>query len=214
MVTPSITGIPTIVYIDGFNLYYGAVKGTPHKWLDLARLFRLLRPNDDIRCIRYFTAMVEGSTRTNQETYLKALATTPLVQPVFGKFKCKRVRCMHPQCRYPGDRLFETREEKHTDVNIAVYMLDDAYQGACDQIVLVSGDSDLVPAVKMVRVRFPAKRIFLYIPAQHPSRRFASELSSVSHRHNVLPLNLLQHAQFADPLPDGHGGMLYKPASW
>ena len=50
----------TAVYIDGFNLYYGALKGTSHKWLDLDRYFRLLRPNDDLQCIRYFTAMVTG----------------------------------------------------------------------------------------------------------------------------------------------------------
>lgn len=213
--TPAITKPRTIVYIDGFNLYYGALKGTPHKWLDLSRFFQLLRPNDDLQCIRYFSAMVDGPTRPNQEIYLKALATTPLVQPVLGNFKRKRVKCTHSGCGYTGNRFFETREEKHTDVNIAVYMLDDAYQGMCDQIVLVSGDSDLVPAVRMTRNRFPMKRVFVYVPA-HPTttRRFATELCSVSHGHNLLPLNLLRHSQFPNPLCDGHGGMLFRPLSW
>ncbi len=203
----------TIVYIDGFNFYYGALKGTCYKWLDLARFFRLLRPHDNIQCIHYFKAMVDGPTRPNQETYLKALETTPLVEPVFGNFKRKRIRCTHSQCTYQGNRFFETREEKHTDVNIAVYMLDDAYQEACDQIVLVSGDSDLVPAVKIVRSRFPAMRIFAYVAAEHPTRGFAAELRSVSHKHNTIPLNLLKHAQFPDPVQDGRGGLLHKPAS-
>ena len=35
----------TVVYVDGFNLYYGAVKGTPYKWLDLEKYFQLLRPH-------------------------------------------------------------------------------------------------------------------------------------------------------------------------
>ena len=48
-------------------------------------------------------------------------------------------------------------EEKRTDVNIAVFMLDDAYRDMCDQFVIFSSDSDLVPAVNMVRLRFPKK---------------------------------------------------------
>jgi hypothetical protein len=46
----------TIIYIDGFNLYYGAVKGTPHKWLNLQRYFEMIRQNDDVVAIKYFTA--------------------------------------------------------------------------------------------------------------------------------------------------------------
>jgi uncharacterized LabA/DUF88 family protein len=118
--------------------------------------------------------MVDGSHRPNQEAYLKALQTTPLVVIVLGHFKRKRVKCTHPLCTYPGGRFFETREEKHTDVNIAVHMLDDAYQGACDRMILVSGDSDLVPAVKIIKKRYPAIRIFVYVPAQHSARGFAS----------------------------------------
>ena len=50
----------SIVYVDGFNLYYGAVRGTPHKWLNLSKFFRMLRPADDIRLIRYFSSLVTG----------------------------------------------------------------------------------------------------------------------------------------------------------
>ena len=46
----------TYVYIDGFNLYYGAVKDTPGKWLDLVALCREILPGKDIRKIKYFTA--------------------------------------------------------------------------------------------------------------------------------------------------------------
>jgi uncharacterized LabA/DUF88 family protein len=59
---------------------------------------------------------------------------------------------------HTGNRRFETVEEKRTDVNIAVSMLDDAYQDACDQFVLISGDSDLVPGVSTIRTRFPNKK--------------------------------------------------------
>ena len=70
----------TIVYIDGFNFYYGAVKGTPYKWLDLEKLCRLLLPRDDIVKIRYFTAMIRERSHdpeqvVRQQAYLRALAT-------------------------------------------------------------------------------------------------------------------------------------------
>jgi 6-hydroxy-3-succinoylpyridine 3-monooxygenase len=204
----------TIIYIDGFNLYYGAVKGTPYKWLDLAEFFRLLRPHDSIQKIRYFTALITGPTKPNQETYWQALATTPIVDVILGKFKNKRVVCGLPACSHPGKRVFEVPEEKRTDVNIAVYMLDDAYQDACDNLVLVSGDSDLVPAVRMIRTRFPAKRITVYVPAQNPVRSHAVELRSSAHKHRDLPLNLLPKAQFDAAIPDGMGGHILKPAAW
>lgn len=204
----------TAVYIDGFNLYYGALKGTQYKWLDLDRYFRLLRPNDDLQCIRYFTAMVNGPTKPNQETYLKALATTPMVTAILGKFKNKRIKCTLPGCSYSGSRFFKTPEEKRTDVNIAVYMLDDAYQDVCDHLLLISGDSDLVPAVRTISMRFPAKPITVYVPARDPTRGSAVELRTAAHRNRDLPLNLLPHAQFPSTIPDGMGGILSKPASW
>ena len=189
-------------------------KGTQYKWLDLDRYFRLLRPNDDLQCIRYFTAMVNGPKRSNQDTCLRALTTTPLVTIILGKYKNKRIKCTLCGCAYPGNRFFQTPEEKRTDVNIAVYMLDDAYQDVCDHLLLVSGDSDLVPAVRTVSSRFPAKQITVYVPAQHPTRGSAVELRTAARRSRDLPLNLLPHAQFPSAVPDGAGGFIVKPASW
>jgi hypothetical protein len=74
----------TIVYIDGFNLYYGAVRGTPYKWLDLEKYFRMIRQHDDIVAIKYFTAWVMGPTLPNQQAFLAALATRPLIQPILA----------------------------------------------------------------------------------------------------------------------------------
>lgn len=157
---------------------------------------------------------MNGTKRINQEVYLKALATTPTVETVLGHFKSKRVMCVHSHCTYPGKRIFTVPEEKHTDVNIAVYMLDDAYQELCDQIILVSGDSDLVPAVKMIRDRFPLIRIVVYVPALDPKRSTASELGSVAHKHSTIPNGMLRLAQFPNPVHDGVGGVLNKPPLW
>ena len=69
----SITQIRTYIYVDGFNLYYGAVKNTPYKWLNLKALFRyLLKPQHDIRAIKYFTALVSGKIDPDQLLRQKA----------------------------------------------------------------------------------------------------------------------------------------------
>jgi hypothetical protein len=70
------------VYIDGFNLYYGSVKGTPYRWLDLAALCSLLLPRDTINRIRYFTALIQprpddAQAPQRQQTYLRALRLFP-----------------------------------------------------------------------------------------------------------------------------------------
>src|ERR1700736_5219643 len=190
-----------IAYIDGLNLYYGVPKLAPSaKWLDLERLCKLLRPNDDLRLIKYFSAPVAGSA--DQAVYLRALATLPKVEVVLGKFKRKNVKCGVAGCPHPSSKWFTVPEEKRTDVNIAVSMVDDAYQNACDHFVLMSGDSDLVPGLATVRQRFPAKKITVYVPSRNPIRAAAVELRAAAHRARELPLLLLTKAQFPNSIPD------------
>ena len=204
----------SIVYNDGFNIYYGAIKGGPHKWLNLERYFRFLRPNDNIVAIRYFTALVSGPTRSNQATYLRALETLPLVEIVLGLYKRKQVTCKVPLCMHAGSRVFQVQEEKRTDVNVGVQMLDDAYQDLCDRFVLVSGDSDLVPAVNIVKTRFPAKEIVLHVPARNATRGAVVELRGAVDKDRLLPLNLLGSSLFPATVIDGSGAKITKPAGW
>lgn len=105
-------------------------------------------------------------------------------------------------------------EEKRTDVNIAVQMLDDAYQDACDRFVIVSGDSDLVPAVNRLKVRFPKKEVVVYVPTRDPDRGAATELRGSADKDRDLPLALLKPSQLAPRVPDGAGGFIEKPADW
>jgi uncharacterized LabA/DUF88 family protein len=105
-------------------------------------------------------------------------------------------------------------EEKRTDVNIAVYMLDDAYQELAERFIVVSGDSDLVPAVTMLKTRFPDKEVIVYVPARSRVRGAAVELRAVADKDRTLPLEKLQHCQFPVRVPDGGGGVIVKPASW
>jgi hypothetical protein len=91
---------------------------------------------------------------------------------------------------------------------------DDAYQDDCDHFILVSGDSDLVPAVNMVRTRFANKQVTVYVPSRNPVRGAAVELRAAANKDRDLPLNLLKLAQLPASIPDGAGGFIIKPASW
>jgi len=88
----------TNVYFDGFNLYYGSLKGSPYRWLDLAALCRVLLPRDHVHRIRYFTALITPRPGDNpqkpqrQQTYLRALATIPDLTIHYGHFLTNRVR--------------------------------------------------------------------------------------------------------------------------
>lgn len=138
----------------------------------------------------------------------------PLVTQEFGLFKSKTIKCRVSSCGHNGPKEFRAAEEKGTDVNIALRMLDDAYQGSCDRMVLVSGDSDLVPIVKLVKQRFPKIKVTVYVPARDKARGAARELRGAADKHLTLPLNLLPRAQFADVLLKPDGSEVHKPSSW
>jgi 6-hydroxy-3-succinoylpyridine 3-monooxygenase len=203
-----------IVYVDGFNFYYGVLKNGPHKWLNLERFFCRLRQHDQVQKIRYFTAKITGHHLANQEAYLLALTTLPLVDVILGRFKAKQVQCQVPACPNPGRRVFTTQEEKRTDVNIALWMLHDAQRDVCDRLILVTGDSDLVPAVRMVKDHFPEKEIVAYIPAKNATRGAALELRAEAHKDKTLPLDLLGKSQFPATIDLGGGRAVTKPATW
>jgi len=204
----------SIVYIDGFNLYYGSVRGTPWKWLNLEKYFSLLRQDDDIQSIKYFTALVWDSHKINQAVYLSALDTLPKVRIILGRFKNKAIQCRVKQCQHKGSRFFQMPEEKHTDVNIGINMLHDAVFDECERLVLVSGDSDLAPAISMIKKLTPQKEIFVYIPANNPQRGYATEIRGLADKSRTLPNALFSKAQFPHSIRDGNNQPIIKPVGW
>jgi uncharacterized LabA/DUF88 family protein len=154
---------PVSIYVDGFNLYHSLLKFKDEKvkWLDLRALSqRLIHPKtEQIKAINYFSAYARwrpGSMARHEE-YVKAL-TTYGVHCVMGHFKEKDRRC-----RACG-ATWIAHEEKETDVSIGIAMLNDAYKEIYDTAYLVTRDSDLLPAIKMVCAEFPAKRIVAVAP--------------------------------------------------
>src|SRR5207253_4957632 len=152
----------TNVYIDGFNLYYGAVRNTAYKWLNIAELCRLMLPRETIHEIKYFTARVQGRSSdpdqpVRQETYLRALRTIPNLSIIFGHFLTNEifmpVAGTNPQTYV---KVIKT-EEKGSDVNIAAHLIHDCYKGEFDIAALVSNDSDLVEPVRIVTQELDSK---------------------------------------------------------
>jgi len=99
-------------------------------------------------------------------------------------------------------------------VNIALRLLDDALHDRVDRLVLVSGDSDLVPAVELVKANCPQKQVIVYVPSRDRVRGAATELRTAADKHRTFPQELLRVSQFPAQVPDGRGGWIGKPPSW
>ncbi|HWM26435.1 MAG TPA: NYN domain-containing protein [Chthoniobacterales bacterium] len=203
--------LKTNVYIDGFNLYYGCVRDTPHKWLDLAALCARLLPNNQINRIRYFTALVtpragDPQQRNRQEMYLRAIRTIPNLTIDLGRFLASKVWMMRSD--YSGKVEVLKSEEKGSDVNLASRLLIDCYRSNCDIAVIVSNDSDLVFPIEHVK-RHLGKTVGIVNPRQRPSR----ELLAVANFFKSIRPSVLASCQFPVKLTDALGDF-HKPPTW
>lgn len=205
----------TNVYIDGFNLYYGALRKTPHRWVNLEKLCQLLLPKNTIQEIKYFTALV--SARPNdpdqpvrQQLYLRAIQTLPTVSVHLGHFLTHEI--MMPRVVPPGQpqeyvRVIKT-EEKGSDVNLATHLLHDAHLGKFDVAVVVSNDSDLLEPIKIVRQSL-GKTVGVLNPQKHASRAILPHIDFIK----KIRSGVLAAAQFPATLTDKHGKFT-KPTAW
>jgi uncharacterized LabA/DUF88 family protein len=207
--------IKTNVYVDGFNLYYGALRKSSHKWLNLRRLCELLlRPENEIVEIKYFTARViarpnDPGQPTRQQMYLRALRTLPGLSIHYGHFLSHPVR-MPLVVPVRGQRYVDVikTEEKGSDVNLATHLLHDAHRERFEVAVVISNDSDLVEPIKIVR-RELRKKVGILNPYQKQS----VELRKNSDFLRPIRAADLAAAQFSETLEDTHG-QFTKPAAW
>ena len=143
------------VYVDGFNLYYGALKRTPYKWLDLSKLCQILLPTDTVQEIHYFTARVSSrpsspTSAHDQGLYLRALKTIPNLQVKYGRFSTHSIPMYLTNVNPPQKVWVDKTEEKGSDVNLAAQLLKDAFGGRFEVAVVVTNDSDLAEPVRIV----------------------------------------------------------------
>jgi len=202
----------TNIYIDGFNLYYGCVKGTPYKWLDVAKMCRLLLPKDNIRRIKYFTAEVKPRPHDpdqplRQRTFLRALQTIPNLEIVLGTFLSHEVTMPRSPIGSGYVKVIKT-EEKGSDVNIATHLLVDGFRNDYELAVIVSNDSDLLLPIRVVTEQF-GKHVGLLNPQKNPS---AALIPHVLFVKNIRE-NVIKNSQFPLVLTD-QAGRFSKPADW
>ena len=206
------------VYVDGFNLYYGAVKGTPFRWLDLHKLSeRVLKPGSQVNRIRYFTALVDGrkdpQTPRRQQAYLRALGTISNLTIHYGSF------VTHPKTLplVAGGgmaRVLRT-DEKGSDVNLASHLLLDAFAGDFETALIMSNDSDLAFPIRAVRKRL-GLTVGVACPVARGSRPSRLLVEAADFRFHLTRKRrkLLRDSQFPEQLVDSDGQEIRRPADW
>ncbi len=148
------------VYVDGFNFYY-AVRNLhdldPKEfplglgWCDFGELAKqyMLDPHDVLNGIKYFTARVTGEyanragEERRQRTWLDAVSGINGLEVIKGFHQ-----------KFPP----KAREEKQTDIKIAVELLIDAINDDCEHAILITGDIDQAPAVHAAQERLPLEK--------------------------------------------------------
>lgn len=205
----------TSVYIDAFNLYYGALKQTSCKWLNLAALCQAYLPNNHITKIKYFTARVgarpnDPQQPVRQQTYLRALSTLPNIEIIYGHYLSHAInaRLAAPiKGQSPYVKVIKT-EEKGSDVNLATHLLHDAHLNRFDIAVVISNDSDLLCPIQIVRTEL-GKPIGILNPHKKPSKALLPHLDFIKQ----IRQGALANCQFPDVLEDAQG-RITKPAGW
>lgn len=199
------------IYVDGFNLYHGLHDKwrCRYLWLDLGALGRAIRPRSKLVTIKYFTAPVlnQPGALSRQSSYQAALtAHNPgLIEVIQGRYQQKQKACNG--C----GRSWTEYEEKETDVNIAVHLVSDAALGTSDAAIIVSADSDLVPAVKAARTMNPT----LFIAAAFPPERYSNELKSLMPSSFRIGAQRIKQSQLPPTVTDATSGSAWsRPSKW
>ena len=171
-----------MVYVDGFNLYFGMRDANWRDcyWLDVqAFAAGLLNDSQSLAGTKFFTAPVrlpsaESTSARSADTaakhhrqadYLSALTTVRHLEIFLGQYRSRDYKCPNPDC---GLKSHEP-EEKETDVALGTEIVADAFLDRFDTAIIVTGDTDVLPAFRLVREHFPAKWIVAAFPPERVS---------------------------------------------
>lgn len=194
-------------FIDGFNFYHAVDDlGENHlKWVNLRELCVQFAPSPDFEVTDVFYFSAYATWRPNayrrHREYVKSLKAAG-VTCIMGKFKPRSRKCN--ACGH----TWQAHEEKETDVNIALYMLSEAAKGVYDRFLLISGDSDLAPAVRIVRDKYPQTDIRVIAPV---GRKFSWDLLNAAggkkHGGKMKKIHL-ERSLFAQDVTDSSGTVI------
>jgi uncharacterized LabA/DUF88 family protein len=205
------------VYIDGFNLHRGILKGQSGcKWLDLRALAAWMYPTYTIGRARYVTARVtsprhDPGMSQRQQTYIRVLRSLPDLRVRYGHFLSKIVKGSLLDSQDNPTSVMErvrTMEEKGSDVNLATYLLLDAFGGHYDVAVVISNDSDLGEPIRRVRQRFGVD-----VDVLNPTGVHSSILQRVASSYKAVSLAYERACQLPATVRDKQG-TITKPPAW
>lgn len=165
-------------YVDGFNFYYGLKEMTKLKpdwrkfyWIDFVGLFsEFLNADEELGIVRYFTARPKNKGKTARQNMLMNVnkkLNPETLKLHYGRYTDKPMTCRaHRGCGMD----FMHWEEKETDVNLAVKMIEDCYNKSCDKVVLVSADSDFLPPLRLIKqIHKDVETMILFPPTKFSS---------------------------------------------
>ena len=197
-----------IFFIDGFNLYHALAnsKYRKYKWLDFNKFANFfVNKYERIEEIYYFTALTPWDIDKvkRHKIFIKAQESVG-IKTVYGKFRKRSKKCR--LCH----KVYETYEEKQTDVNIAIYLFKLAIENKYEKAFIVSGDSDLVPSILAIKESFPEKEIGVIVPI----RGRAFELKSHCDFHIQMKEKHLNLNQFPDKVILSDNSFVTRPETW
>jgi uncharacterized LabA/DUF88 family protein len=205
--------------IDGFNLYHSLVEasrtlnGASTKWLNIHSLCRstlhIIGQKAVVETIYYFSALADHRTKHDPGTVRRHLDLIRCLKDTgikveLGRFKEKMVHCNG--CK----QITRHYEEKETDVAISVKLMEILMKGECDTAVLMTGDTDLAPAVRAAKRLFPSTKICFAFPYGRKNR----ELAQLAHTAFSFNAKSYVTHQFPDPVVLRNGVKIIKPPSW
>jgi uncharacterized LabA/DUF88 family protein len=218
--------LKTVVYIDGYNLYYGLLRRSLFKWLDLYKLFQqhVLDDQADVVEVRYYTAPVLGRmcddsrSPQRQRAYLQALRKMPprKVTIVEGRHLVatpyQRLVSTIPAAPDLKKVQVYAFTEKHTDVNLASDLITGAWTKAYEQAVICTNDTDIVAALSAIRDHHPHLKLGLVAPIKgHDHRKMAFDLVQQADWAKILSPVHLENSLLPDRIP---GTAIRKPDEW
>lgn len=198
---------PTIVYVDGLNLYHRLEETNPRlMWLNVVRLAEdMLREENEIVKVNYYTALFDPNSDSakQQDAYHKALESQAKLEKHEGKFKrtpkygklTGNKSLLLPLLRpfLPNVLKFKTREEKKTDVALASHLVRDAFFKRFKVAVIVTNDIDFVEAIRVV-----TEELGLVVGILSPSEKeIPDDLAEVVSFHKHIRKSHLENARFS-----------------
>lgn len=201
----------TYIYIDGFNLYHLALQRSRFKWLDFKKLFsKLLNEENEIIKINYYTSYSSGKYENHrphrQNIYHRALRKhIPELEIIYGYFNTFPVSMRLESNPNKFVKVLKT-EEKCTDVNLAVQMVNDGWKGLYDCAVVLTNDGDFEEALRIVR-----DELNLVVGLITPRHTSSKKLDKYISFRKTIRNGVLRDSQLPNPIPNSN---LYKPESW